>query len=261
MGQMATWRCSGCPMLGQNLVVRIGGVKEVHPIPHDQAGPCLLVGGLPLQHSLTVAQSALHFVHCLLYLTLQLCHCAFDPAPPMLRAATLSHAFRMQRIRGRNACLVAAKNLLLVVQHICALAMFKATYISCSSIFAAKNLLGQGIKILMFYKHLLRSHPVLVCRDETSADTRVSSTAINRHRGRPYLCSISGSYRLCSNWYVLLLGKQRADSRCSRARAAWLESLQSSMVAAACSQGTHAVCLHGMQLHDIEVHEETLMCW
>ena len=95
-GQMVTCRRSGCPMLSQNLVVGIGGVKEVHPIPHDQAGPCLLVRGLPLQHSLTVAQSALHFVHCLLHLTLQLCYCTFDPAPPRLMAAILSHAFKMQ---------------------------------------------------------------------------------------------------------------------------------------------------------------------
>lgn len=59
----------------------VGGVKEMYPIPHDQAGPCLLVGCLPLQHRLTVAQSALNLVHRLLHLTLQLCHCALDPAP------------------------------------------------------------------------------------------------------------------------------------------------------------------------------------
>ena len=42
-------------MLGQNLVVGVGGVEEMHPVPHDQARACLLVGGLPFQHSLTVA--------------------------------------------------------------------------------------------------------------------------------------------------------------------------------------------------------------
>lgn len=46
--------------------------------------------------------------------------------------------------------------------------------------------------------------------DEADIRARISS----------YLCSISGSYRLCSNWYVSLLGKHRADSRCSRALAA-----------------------------------------
>ena len=73
-------------------MVGVGGVKEVHSIPHDEAGPCLLVRGLSLQDSLTVAQSALHFVYCLLHLTLQLCHCALDPAPPSLRAAMLFQA-------------------------------------------------------------------------------------------------------------------------------------------------------------------------
>ena len=40
------------------------------------------------------------------------------------------------------------------------------------------------------------------------------------------------------------MGKALAESRCSRALPAWLDSLQSSMLAAACSQGIHAVCLH-----------------
>ena len=95
-GHVVTCCSSGCSMLSKDLMVGVGGVKKVHSIPHDQAGPRLLVRGLPLQHSLTVAQSALHFVYRLLHLTLQLCHGALDPAPPLLRAAVLSHASRMQ---------------------------------------------------------------------------------------------------------------------------------------------------------------------
>lgn len=61
------------------MVVR-RGVKQVHPIAHDQAGPCLLVGRLPLCHGLTVAQRTLHLVNSLPDLTLQLCNSALDPA-------------------------------------------------------------------------------------------------------------------------------------------------------------------------------------
>ena len=42
---------------------------------------------------------------------------------------------------------------------------------------------------------------------------------------------------------MFLLGKHLAESRCSSALPAWLDSLQSSMLAAACSHGIQAVCL------------------
>ena len=109
-GQVTTWCCAGSPMLGQNLVVGVGGVEKVHPIPHDQAGPCLLVGGLPFQYSLTVAQGTLHLVHCLLHFTLQLCHGALDPALSVLRAAMMSQASRMQWVPAKNDCLASVSS-------------------------------------------------------------------------------------------------------------------------------------------------------
>jgi hypothetical protein len=60
--------------------VGCSGVKQVHPIPHDQAGSCLLVGGLPLHHSFIAAQCTLYLVYSLLHFTLQLCNSALYPA-------------------------------------------------------------------------------------------------------------------------------------------------------------------------------------
>ena len=56
--------------MGKDLVVGGGGVKKVHPITHDEAGPSPVVGGLSLQHGLAVPQGTLQLVHCLLYLAL-----------------------------------------------------------------------------------------------------------------------------------------------------------------------------------------------
>jgi len=60
--------------------VGCSGVKQVHPIPHDQAGSCLMMGRLPLHDSFSIAQCILYLVYSFLHFTLQICNSALYPA-------------------------------------------------------------------------------------------------------------------------------------------------------------------------------------